>query len=222
MQTIPILGPALTRLARAARRTSRAFPGSEAYWERRYQSGGDSGAGSYSRLAEFKAEILNELVRERSFRTVIEFGSGDGHQLTLASYPSYIGFDVSENAISRCRSRFAGDGAKAFRLVKDYAGERADLTLSLDVVYHLVEDAVFHDYMARLFDAADRCVVVYASNTDQNPDPRPAHVRHRKFTSWVEANRPAWRLARHIPNRYPDTGDPRTGSFADFFIFEKT
>lgn len=35
---------------------------SKNYWENRYKSGGNSGAGSYSNLAEFKAEIINEFV----------------------------------------------------------------------------------------------------------------------------------------------------------------
>ena len=43
---------------------------------------------------------------------------------------------------------------------------RADLTLSLDVIYHLVEDDVFVSAMRALFDKAARFVVIYASNQD--------------------------------------------------------
>ena len=32
------------------------FPGTRAYWEKRYRAGGSSGPGSYGRLAHFKAE----------------------------------------------------------------------------------------------------------------------------------------------------------------------
>jgi hypothetical protein len=44
-------------------------------------------------------------------------------------------------------------------------------------------------------------------------------VRHRRFTEWVAVNEPAWQLLRHVPNAYPFTGDWRSGSFADFYVY---
>ena len=82
----------------------RVFPGSQPYWERRYARGGDSGAGSYGRLAIFKAEFVNSFVRDHGIRSVIEFGCGDGNQLSLAEYPSYFGLDVSRSAVEACAS----------------------------------------------------------------------------------------------------------------------
>ena len=41
---------------------AKTFPGSEEYWKKRYNSGGHSGDGSYNKLAEFKAKILNNFV----------------------------------------------------------------------------------------------------------------------------------------------------------------
>ena len=84
------------------------------YWEKRYESGGDSGVGSYNRLAEFKADIINTFVKEHNIKTVIEWGSGDGRQLRLASYPEYIGIDVSPKAVSICKEIFAKDSSKKF------------------------------------------------------------------------------------------------------------
>src|SRR5258708_24901292 len=68
-----------------------SFQGSSAYWEDRYRTGGNSGAGSYNSLALFKAEILNAFVRANGVQKVIEFGCGDGNQLSLFEYPCYIG-----------------------------------------------------------------------------------------------------------------------------------
>ena len=85
------------------------FRGSARYWERNYARGGTSGPGSYNALAEAKAAFLNDFVRTRQVRSVIEFGCGDGHQLSLADYPAYIGLDVSRSAIELCKRRFAGD-----------------------------------------------------------------------------------------------------------------
>jgi methyltransferase family protein len=199
---------------------SRAFPGSAAYWETRYASGGNSGVGSYTKFAEFKAEVINDFVTAHDLQTVIEFGCGDGNQLLLARYPSYIGFDVSATAISQCRGLFKADRHKSFRLMSEYRGDSADLALSLDVIYHLVEDGVFENYMRKLFQASKRYAIIYASDSDDNRDNEVMHIRHRKFTKWIELKLPAWRLVEHIPNRYPYRGDYQKGSFADFFVYE--
>jgi SAM-dependent methyltransferase len=224
IKRIPILGDMATWLYRVLRSRSRgpeAFPGSVAYWDRRYAAGGDSGVGSFAQFAEFKADVVNEFVASHQVRTVIEFGCGDGNQLRLARYPAYLGFDVSPTAISRCRNLFRADPAKAFRLMSEYAGDRADLVLSLDVIYHLVEDSIYQRYMSQLFEASARYVIIYASDTDENRGLEGTHVRHRKFTAWIESNAPSWRLKEHLPNRYPYRGDYRQGSFAEFFIYEK-
>jgi hypothetical protein len=69
--------------------------------------------------------------------------------------------------------------------VADYRGERADLAMSLDVIFHLVEDAVYDQYLERLFAAGERYVVVYSTSADM-PGTGVAHVRHRD----VEADWP--------------------------------
>jgi len=196
------------------------FPGSAGYWQQRYARGGNSGAGSYGELAEFKAEVLNQLVTQNQFQSVIEYGCGDGNQLSLANYPRYLGYDVSDQAIILCRKRFRGDATKRFESTENPSRETAELTLSLDVVYHLVEDHVFHQYMERLFDSAERMVVVYASNYDDAFEVSSQHVRHRQFTRWIAEHRPHWKLTQHVPNRYPYQGDNKHISFADFYVFE--
>src|SRR3954447_5620340 len=84
------------------------------YWEQRYRKDNTSGAGSYSRLARFKAETLNHFVTTHHIESVIEFGSGDGAQLWLANYPTYIGVDVSPTVLDLTRRAFAGDATKRF------------------------------------------------------------------------------------------------------------
>lgn len=195
------------------------FAGSEDYWKNRYKSNGNSGAGSYNELANFKADILNSFVKKNEISTIIEYGSGDGNQLKLSEYKSYIGFDVSPDAISQCQTIFKDDSSKTFKLVNEYEGERAQLTMSLDVAYHLVEDTVFSKYMDRLFDSSTQYVIIYSSNTEQQQAIQSHHVHHRCITAWVEANRTDWKLIRHIPNKYPWSGDDKTGSLADFYIF---
>jgi len=197
------------------------FKGSERYWEQRYVEGRDSGPGSTGHLAAFKADIINTFIKTNNIKTVIEYGCGDGLQLELACYPHYTGFDVSPSAIASCKEKFKANKAMVFKLMSEYKEERAELTLSLDVIYHLVEDDIFHRYMERLFSSSYGYVIIYSSNTDKNVSDQPRHVKHRKFTKWVECHSPTWKLIEHIPNKYPFNSPEGTGSFADFFIYKK-
>jgi len=200
----------------------KSFSGSEDYWKKRYESGGTSGAGSYQKLAEFKAEVLNSIVEEKQIHTVIEYGCGDGNQLKLSEYESYIGFDVSPVAISKCDKLFSDDDNKMFKLIEEHTIEKAELTLSLDVIYHLIEDNVFSNYMELLFDSSTKLVVIYSSDEENQERFQSPHVKHRKFSNWVEQNKPEWELIEHIPNKHPYSDDDKNGSFADFYIYEKT
>lgn len=210
----------LKQLVRRIPLRSREFRGSNDYWVRRYRKGRNSGGGSYGRLAEFKAKVLNEFVHTHGIDHVIEFGCGDGNQLTLATYPSYHGFDISPHALDLCRSLFANDETRRFSLMQDYHRETAPLTVSLDVLYHLVEDDIFAGYMRRLFAASTQHVIIYSSNIAENPSGQGQHVRHRRFTDWVDEHMPGWELKRHLPNAYPYEGDVREGSTADFYFYQ--
>jgi cyclopropane fatty-acyl-phospholipid synthase-like methyltransferase len=168
-------------------------------------------------VARFKAEALNQFVVEHHVESVLEFGCGDGHQLSLASYPRYIGLDVSRTAVSRCAELFAADTTKSFLLYHPMAfinhdAIKADIAVSLDVILHLVEDEVFDTHMRHLFGAAARYVAVFSSNREAACS--EPHVRHRIFTSWVEAHAPDWQMLGRVVNPYKG-GD----SLADFYFY---
>jgi hypothetical protein len=204
----------------------RPFPGSAGYWERRYRSGGSAGPGSQDRLATFKADTLNRFVAEHAIESVIEFGCGDGGQLALARYPQYIGLDVSATALARCLERFAADGSKSFFHYDSLAFQdrqhvfRAQLALSLDVIYHLIEDVIFTRYLSHLFAAAERYVIIYSNNRERT---QTYHERSREFTRFIADNVRGWQLQGEIPNPYPwDRRDPARTSHASFFIYART
>lgn len=225
VKRVPVAGPALSRVARYVRR--HAFPGSQRYWERHYAQGGTSGAGSAGDLARFKAEVLNEFVARHGLGSVVEFGCGDGRQLALATYPRYLGLDVSPTVLRRTMDRFAGDPTKSFlcydaTCFSDPAGfVRADAALSLDVIYHLVEDDVYHHHLGQVFGAARRFAVLFTSDLDTLTavERLSPHVRHRPVTRDVAALFPRWRLAERIPHRYPYRGPGTATSFAEFLIY---
>jgi SAM-dependent methyltransferase len=209
--------PGVQRLSLLRQRIG--FTSSASFWEKNYYEGNTSGDGSYGGLAQGKAEFLNKFVEENNIRSIIEFGCGDGHQLSLTAYPRYVGLDVSRSAVGLCKRRFTDDQTKSFFLYDgacfvDRAGLfGADLALSLDVIYHLIEDMVFETYMSHLFSAGRRYVVVYSTNMVMAGT--APHVRHRLFCSWVEDNCPRWKLTQ--VTRGPNSGPAR----ADFFVYEQ-
>ena len=195
------------------------FPGSAEYWERRYRGGGNSGDGSYGGLAEFKAETINAFVAENGIHTVVELGCGDGNQLGLMDVPQYTGYDISKTAVEMCAKMYANDSSKNFihYLPDQYNGEsKAQLSLSLDIIFHLVEDVVFETYMHHLFQLASDWVIVYSSNSEDPEAEGIEHCRNRKFVDWIGTNISGWELVNKIENRYPER------SISDFYFYKKS
>lgn len=193
---------------------------SKKYWERRYSIGGNSGLGSYGELAEYKAGIINKFIKENEITEIIEFGCGDGNQLSLFKIDNYIGLDVAKTAIEMCRRRFKEDKAKSFFLYNPYLFEnkynsQAKLSLSLDIIFHIIEDDIFEIYMKHLFSASNRFVIIYSSNSNNNSIYSPLHYKDRQFSNWIKINLPEWKLIREIKNRYPNISN------SDFYIYEK-
>lgn len=192
------------------------FPGSKKYWETRYLDGGNSGCGSYGKLACFKAQVINEFINFYKIKSVIDFGCGDGNQISLLKLPKYIGLDVSKTAIVLCQSKMKDDKNKKFFLYNQKKFKKSlfksELGISLDVIYHLVEDDVFFKYMNDLFDSSTKYVIIYASNRNLK---QSFHVKQRKFATWIKNNKPEWKFVKKISNKYPRL------SIADFYIFKK-
>ena len=194
------------------------FRGSARYWERRYQRGRNSGTGSYGANAEFKAQTLNQLLATHPISSVLELGCGDGAQLARIHYPDYVGTDISDTAVGLCRKAFAADASKRFFPMSERAAWALptgyDLTLSLDVIYHLVEDSVFEAYMQDLFALARHHVVIYSTNFDSTAQTTKAvHVRHREFQRWVTREARDWELTATIANPDPE--------LPDFFFYRR-
>jgi len=212
----------LFSFARTLFQKPRPFINTQNFWESRYASGGNSGDGSYGRLAAFKADVLNKFLEENSINTAIEFGCGDGHQLGLINYKNYLGLDISESVVNACRKKYANDSSKVFLVNNEESikslnsRDKAELGVSMDVLYHLIEDDLFERYMNLLFGQAQKFVIIYSTNVNKRDTD---HVLHRKFTDWIVANKPGWTLIKEIENPYPGVGVQK--SFANFFIYKK-
>jgi len=199
---------------------------SSVYWENRYKSGGNSGAGSYDKFAEFKSEILNEAIIKYNVETAIEFGCGDGNQLSMLKIPRYTGLDVSPTILDHCIEKFKGDKTKNFFLyngkcfVDNIGIFKSDAAMSIDVIFHLVELPVFESYLKHLFESASKLVIIYGADLDYPP--RNSHELYRKFTSYIAGKFPDWKLDKVIKNKYPARDyDDQDGSLADFYFFTR-
>ena len=221
IKKIPLIGSLAVSIKKKIS-LSNKFTNSQDYWINRYKNGGNSGAGSYNNLAEFKGEIINEFLSKKKIQTVIELGCGHGNQLEYFRFPSYIGLDISDFIIEKCRAKFNQDESKQFFHLNEISNQRADVLLSLDVIYHLIEDKTYHHYMNRLFDLSNQYVIIYAIDDNDESGNYAPHVKPRKFTYWIKKNKPEFKLTEHIPNKYPFVkGKEETTSFADFYIYER-
>lgn len=209
-------GPWGRPIASAVRFIRRRRFSSSAYWEKRYAAGGHSGVGSFGEIARYKADFINSFVEREGIRTVVELGCGDGNQLALYRFPSYVGLDVSATAIALCKARFAGDPSKRFRVYPPPGpeGMEGELTLSIDVLYHLVEEEVLISYLHDLFAAASRFVIIYSTDFDRSYD--TPHQVDRNVTSIVAARFPEFDLVEKVLNPYKGAE-----TMSDFFLYRR-
>lgn len=169
-----------------------------AYWRNRYAKGQNSGSGSYGQVAKFKADAFNAFVGEHKISRCIEFGCGDGNQLSFLNIESYLGFDVAPNAVELCIEKYKNDPNKSFMLYDpthfvNNSFIRAELTLSMDVILHLIEDDIYSEYMQALFGASEKFVAIFTTATDEQPAKMAPHNKFRDHRPWVRQFAPNFR-----------------------------
>jgi len=140
-------------------------------------------------------------------------------------YDEYLGLDVSSSVIELCKIKYKEDPTKEFKIINDelIVDKEYELALSLDVIFHLVEDSVFEKYMTSLFSSSNKYVCIYSSNTDNQKKYMNLvkHVRHREFTKFVTDNINNFQLISHIENKYPyNLLNQKNTSFSDFYFYE--
>lgn len=151
------------------------------YWEMRYASGRGPGEGSVGEAGQRKADQVNTELDKYDVGSVVDWGCGDGQITALLnlSERTYVGIDVSNTAIV---SAMQANPEQAFvRMARRVSVTvRADASLSLDVIYHLVDDEEYRDYLRSVFESARDLVIAYATN---HVDPLTA--RHVRFREWL-------------------------------------
>ena len=193
---------------------------SSSFWNNHYRLGGTSGPGSRGALGDYKARFLNEFVASYSVNSVIEFGCGNGDQLTLARYPQYVGLDTSNVVIRDVAKRFQNDNTKSFfgyhpRAFFDYSSILCcDLALSIDVLFHIIEDDLYYLHLSQLFSAALQWVIIYSTNAD-DPKTDVPYTKHRRFVQDIPLSQ-GWNLVHTEANPHGEL------TRSEFFVFGKS
>jgi len=89
---------------------------------------------------------------------------------------------------------------------------QSDLTMSLDVLYHILEDELYFNYLKQLFSSSSNYVLIYSNNYNGHIE---GHMHTKKFTDDVEKKFPNWELQKKINQMYPKK------SSADFYLYKK-
>ena len=186
----------------------------EQYWEQRYARGGNSGDGSYGDLALFKAQVINDYIKKLNIVSMNDWGFGDCNQLQYFPDIDYVGYEVSQTAIKNAQKRYPN---KIFRQIKEHSNQKKELSISLDVLYHLIENELYYEYLNNLFNSATRLVIIYSSNYQEQPK---GHQYRRNFTPDIEKLHPEWQLTETILNKYPYKLTTGKGSHCNFYIYQ--
>jgi hypothetical protein len=171
------------------------------YWRHRYARGGTSGNGSYGDAADAKAAYVNRFVETHDIESVVDWGCGDGEQLSRMKVANYIGVDVSVDALTKCMRRNPGHTYVLWKPGSEIS-VAGDLALSLDVVFHFPERAQYVEYIDHVFGSAERYVLFHSTDYNTDAGETARHVRHRQFTSDIEHRYRQWKIVERPEDRF--------------------
>lgn len=188
------------------------------YWQNRYENGGNSGLGSRGELAQYKANYINDFIIGFDINSMTEYGCGDGYNLSLIECNKIIGLDISTTAINHCKQLMPQHTFINIKSIQSFKHEPTDLIVSLDVLYHLIEDNVYEHYMTQLVHSNSKYIIIYAPTYDEVKDEVfGIHVKPRDFTNHSLLNQ-YYTLIKTEQNKFKSL-DHTTGSFSDWFIY---
>lgn len=190
---------------------------SSKYWIDRYENGLTSGNGSYGFLADYKSEFINDFILKNNIKSMVEYGCGDGNQLRLIKCDKVIGIDISKTAIDKCKMLMPN---RDFICLSEesFTNKKTDLLLSLDVIYHLIEDNVYENYIENIISHGSEYLIIYSANYEDSNEKFAKHVKPRKFTEHKKLIE-KYQLISFVKNKYPSKNHEK-GSFSDWYIFK--
>lgn len=144
-----------------------AFPNAS-FWEWRYLINPErgSGVGSRGEPLEAKRRLLSAVVKSLQPTSVLDVGCGDGQATEGLALGSYVGIDLSAEAV-RCAKLGRPDGDYRVGALADNRVE-ADLTMCLDVLIHQADTASYESLVSLLLGSCSRALLV--SGYDRPPE----------------------------------------------------
>jgi hypothetical protein len=186
------------------------------YWEKRYKNGGNSGDGSYGIECNFKTDFINQIIQDLNIKTINDFGCGDGNQINqISGYTQYNGYDISQTAIKNCKIKYSNNNRMKFHESID-TFEPSDLTMSLDVLYHIIEDDLYYGYLNSLIELSTKYILIYSTNHTLNNSNKPSsHIVWREFSDFIQKK---YQLKLISITPY---GGKKGKNNVSFYLFEK-
>jgi len=139
--------------------------------------------------------------------------------LGYMNYPEYLGLDVSETSVRLCARKYEADPSKSFLLYKpgtlfNRGFLRADMTVCLDVLYHVTDDEDYRATLRDLFSPEPAVVVLYTRLTDGTEARVVPTIRDRDVLGSLAEFRD-YEVSEIVPQRY------RELSSADFIVLRR-
>ena len=136
-------------------------------------------------------------------------------------YKKYLGLDIADSAIEKCKSVFSGDGSKSFILYRPAAFVNkgficSDLVICLDVLYHIVPEEDYVKTLDDIFSCSDKYVILYTDTKlfEGKKYSKGSHVCHRNTLLYLKKYS-EFEVIEIIPNKFPEQ------SWADFIILRR-
>lgn len=133
--------------------------------------GKGSGAGSRNQEADTYIDLVNGLIASKGWASMLDIGSGDGVIANGIRIPVYIGIDVAESQVTKCRVRFPVPG-KQFHCMdayEDYKLPVTDVLVAKDVLHHWPNAWVTH-WLDRVLTYGGYKAVLLCQDEHQNHD----------------------------------------------------
>lgn len=130
-----------------------------------------SGTGSRGKLAQFKADFVNKFITENKIESIIDFGCGDLENARLLKVKKYLGIDIVEHAHpSSVLSDTFETVVSRFDLFE--STEKADLSLCMDVLYHILEDEreYLKNTLDKIIESTKKYFIIYAQDSYQSDE----------------------------------------------------
>jgi glycosyltransferase involved in cell wall biosynthesis len=171
------------------------------YWDKRYKTGGNSGAGSYGEEAKVKADYINNFIKNYKIETIQEYGCGDGANMALyKGYKQYTGYDIAPTSIELCKTNPDINQSNCrFTYNQTQINGNADLALCLDVLLHQVEDKDYWQLMDLIFKRGNHQYVLLYSPSKPADSKSAVHVRYRQIIEDVARMYQDYRLQSVLP-----------------------